>query len=268
MTKDIVGAILRRIDVRILAAQFAAVVVMLFVAWGTRNVFVWRDIIAHSFWPVVLVHALVALALSAAFGLRRGWLVLGFVLPVVAWLGMAFAVPSWVYLLTFFGLLLIFSNAFRERVPLYLSNRATRAAILEILHREALSPHPGRPVFIDLGCGLGGLIASLSRACPDWDFVGVETAPLPYVLAKLRVWHRANAQVRYQSLWATDLSRFDVVYAFLSPAPMARLLAKAVAEMLPQSLFVSNSFWDEDTPFDVKVVLDDSRQTHLVYKRL
>jgi hypothetical protein len=41
---------------------------------------------------------------------------------------------------------------------------------------------------------------------------------------------------------AAPLAGQDVVYAFLSPAPMKQLWAKAQAEMTPGSLFVSNSF--------------------------
>jgi hypothetical protein len=38
------------------------------------------------------------------------------------------------------------------------------------------------------------------------------------------------------------LGDYDVVYAFLSPAPMPRLWEKVQAEMQPGNLFISNSF--------------------------
>ena len=53
---------------------------------------------------------------------------------------------------------------------------------------------------------------------------------------------RNNITWRWDDLWATDLSRFDVVYAFLSPVPMPRLWEKVQKEMPPGSLFISNSF--------------------------
>ena len=40
----------------------------------------------------------------------------------------------------------------------------------------------------------------------------------------------------------TELAYYDVVYAFLSPEPMPRLWEKVKDEMLPGSIFVSNSF--------------------------
>jgi hypothetical protein len=38
------------------------------------------------------------------------------------------------------------------------------------------------------------------------------------------------------------LAKYDVVYAYLSPVPMADLWKKARLEMRPGSLFVSNGF--------------------------
>ena len=48
--------------------------------------------------------------------------------------------------------------------------------------------------------------------------------------------------MRWGSLWSLDLGGFDVVYAFLSPAPMPELWAKAEREMRPGSLLVSHTF--------------------------
>ena len=57
---------------------------------------------------------------------------------------------------------------------------------------------------------------------------------------------------------------FDVVYCFLSPAPMARLFAKAAAEMKPGSLFVSNSFAVPGQSPGRIVEVDDRRRTKLL----
>ena len=57
---------------------------------------------------------------------------------------------------------------------------------------------------------------------------------------RLRLGKRAD--IRLGSLWDTDLAAYDAVYAYLSPAPMARLWDKVQAEMRPGGLFVSNSF--------------------------
>lgn len=200
----------------------------------------------------LLFVALAALVLAAAWVLRP---------------------PMWVYPSAFAVMFLFYANTFWERVPLYLSNRTTASALALILDGgqgitlPRTSPRR-RPIFVDLGCGLGGLLSHLARVQSDWDFVGVETAPGPYVIAKIRTAFLPNVQVRYQSLWKTDLAPFDVVYAFLSPAPMPRLHAKAACEMRPESLFISNSFWADDQDFDGIVEVNDARSTRLFYVKI
>ena len=48
--------------------------------------------------------------------------------------------------------------------------------------------------------------------------------------------------VRWGDFWSTGLADYDVVYVYLSPAPMARLWEKARREMRPGSVLVSNGF--------------------------
>ena len=110
-------------------------------------------------------------------------------------------------------------------MPLYNSNRAAWDALL------SLCPN-GLVRFVDLGAGLGGPLAFLAKARPDGFFLGVEASPLTFAIAWLRTLPcRGNCKVRWGSLWNQDLSGFEVVYAFLSPAPMPELWAKAEREM-------------------------------------
>ena len=53
---------------------------------------------------------------------------------------------------------------------------------------------------------------------------------------------RSDARVRRQNLYTLDWGEYDVVYAYLSPAPMADVWRKVCAEMRPGSIFISNSF--------------------------
>ena len=134
------------------------------------------------------------------------------------------------------ALLLVYGGGILTRVPLYNSGRAAWEALLALL--------PSGPVaLVDLGAGLGGPLAFLARERPDSSFRGVEASPLTCLAAWLRTLpRRGNCRIRWGSLWREDLSGYDVVYAFLSPAPMPALWAKAVREMKPGSLLVSNTF--------------------------
>ena len=121
-----------------------------------------------------------------------------------------------------------------------------------------------------LGAGLGGTGLFLAARRPEGRFTGIESAPLPFALAWLR--HRCvgppNAQIRFGSLWHQNLADCDVVYCFLSPAPMERLFAKARKEMKPGSLFISNSFTVPGQNPDSHRELADRRGTKLLIWRM
>jgi len=247
---------------RVLAAQVLAFTLISVAGWGALSAFGLRPPVE----AIVIVQSVLAMALSYLLGLRRWWLGVQFTLPILAWVFLALAVPSWLYLAAFGMLVLVYSNVSSERVPLYLSNRTTWAALSQMMSAE--NTHAKQPRFIELGCGLGGTIAYLSKAHPDWQFVGVENAPGPYLISRLRLMARANARVKFKSLWDVDLSGFDVAYAFLSPAPMPRLIAHADAEMKGGALLISNSFWAPDLPYDGAAEVNDGRKTCLFFKRI
>lgn len=193
---------------------------------------------------------------SHKLGAPRWWLAIHLCfLPAALALSQAQLPPLW-YLAGFALLLAVFWRTDLSQVPLYLSNAATARAVAALL-----PPHAAR--IMDLGCGDGGLLRRLGQARPDCSFVGVEHAPLPWLWARLRNLGSHNVAVRYGNLWRFDLGEFDVVYAFLSPVPMSRLMAKAQVEMRAGSLFISNSFAAPGVVPERVVGVDDRRQTRL-----
>jgi len=204
-----------------------------------------------AIWLQGAVAAVIALVQRAP----RWWLPLHLLLPPLGaqLLAAAFS-PHW-FLVAFLLLLLVYWRADESRVPLYLSNAATCAALLALL--------PRRPCqVLDLGCGLGGPLRALARARPDCQFTGIEHAPLPWLWARIACASLPNVRVLRGDFWRHALTPYDVIYAFLSPAPMARLGEKAAAEMRPGTLLVSNSFpipdWAAET-----VEVADRRRTQL-----
>jgi len=163
--------------------------------------------------------------------------------------------PGW-FLAGFVLLLLVFWRTDRSRVPLFLSNRQTA----EVIAGQVLTT-PCR--FLDIGCGDGGLLVRLAAARPDCHFTGVEHAPIPWLIAWLRTRRISNATVRYGDFWRTSLAEYDMVYAFLSPAPMQRLWEKARAEMKPGALLVSNSFTVPEARPMRSLRVKDKRMTRL-----
>lgn len=184
------------------------------------------------------------------------WLLihLGFA-PLAVVVQRLYLAPGW-YLAGFLLLLAIFWRTDQSRVPLYLSNRATSRAVLDLLPKT-----PGR--VIDLGCGTGSLLNRLARTRPDCHFVGIEHAPLPWLIARLRTLGLPNVTIRRGNFWLESWAQYSFVYAFLSPAPMPDLWEKACAEMAPDALLVSNSFEVPGVPVLQEVRVGDRRRTRL-----
>ena len=201
-----------------------------------------------------------AAAYSSFLRLPSWWLYIQALLPPMIAAGLVLQLPAWSYLVPFALSVLVFWNSADDRVPLYLSNEITARALLEEMG-EASNGH-----FYDLGCGPAGTLLQLAKSRPDWQFVGVETSPALWLLAWLRTQISGvkNVSIFRQNLWNTTLSEADVIYAFLSPAPMPKLYEKARSEMKPGSKLISNSFEIPSVPADEIKQLQDDRQTKLL----
>lgn len=167
--------------------------------------------------------------------------------------------PAW-YLGAFVLLFLVFWRTHSSRVPLFLSNRATALAVADLI-----PPEPCRVV--DLGCGTGALIRRLSRRRPDCSFVGIEHAPLPWLWGRLSTVGMGNCRIEYGDFWRLSLADYRVAYAFLSPAPMPRLWAKARTEMRPGAWLISNGFEIPGASPDQVSEVGDRRGTRLLSYR-
>jgi hypothetical protein len=197
------------------------------------------------------------------FRLPRWWIPIQMAMPPAAALLSGFDIPSWVYLAAFALLALFFWNAAGSRVPLYLTNATTESAL------SALLPDKPNARFIDLGHGFGATVLALAKVRPDMTFDGIESAPFPFLVSWIRrlILGPANARIVYGDFWKRSLGDYDLVYAFLSPAPMSALYEKATAEMKPGSLLVSNSFAVEGLDPSETRVLEDGRRTRLYLYR-
>jgi len=187
--------------------------------------------------PVMLVlQGALAAALGVCLRLPMWWVPLNFLFIPAAAAMHRWELPPSLFFTGFILLTLVFWTTFRTRVPLYLSSRD----VCEQL--AALIPHTTGVRLLDLGCGFGGLLLRLAALRPDARLEGVEIAPLPALVAWLRLRRASRCRVRRADLWRSDLSQYDVVYAFLSPTPMVALWEKVRREMRPGTVFVSNSF--------------------------
>ncbi len=211
-------------------------------------------------WSVVLAVGVLAAGLTIFAAFPRWWVPIQLVFFPALVRAMQFDIQAWIYLAGFLLLTAVYWSTYRSQVPLYLSSRMAWNAL------ESLLPQEKRLRFVDVGAGLGGVLGHLARARPDSMFVGVENAPLPFLMAWLRLYGQANCSMRREDFWQMNFADYDVVYAYLSPVPMDRLWEKARREMRTGTLLISNSFGiSGETPDRIIELADFHRSRLLVW---
>jgi len=231
---DAGGIYAERVPLLAAAAAQAAAVVIVLLAMALIPAETARS--AHPMaWA--LLQGMAAAALGYSMRMEAWWIPIhALFVPGLVWM-LAFEPPPQLALALFCLLASVYWGVSGNRVPLFSSSQAAAQAVADLLPRDRAF------AFLDLGCGLGGVLAHLACARPSGEYHGVEVAPVPFLLCWLRslVLGR-NCRVRWEDFRNLDLGRYDVIYAYLSPAAMAGLWEKASREMRPGTLFVSNSF--------------------------
>lgn len=224
--------ILRAPALKAILIQLLAFPLMLLLVYGLA-----RAGIAMSLLAVAGVQGVLAAAITWRAGLARWWCAIGLLFAPALLGASRLDLPPLVFLLGFVFLLSLYWSTFRTQVPFYPSGPKVWQAVADLIAQR-----PGVRL-VDIGSGLGGLVLDLARRRPDGQFCGIELAPLPWLLSRLRA-RLAGSAARFLrgDYEALDFGQYDVVFAYLSPAVMAALWAKAEAEMLPGSMLLSYEF--------------------------
>lgn len=213
-------------------------------------------------WPLAATQATAAGAAALALRSAPWWLPIHLVFtPLLVLAQRPGVAPGW-YLGGFAVLVALYWSSFRTQVPLYLTNRRTLATL------AALLPPDRALRVLDLGSGTGTLPAVLGRQHPDWRIEGLELAPGPWLIGRWRTRRLPNVSLRRTDFFSVRWSEYDVVYAFLSPVPMAAVWEKAQAELPAGALLVSNSFPVPGRKPDQVVTVADRRATRLYVYRI
>lgn len=178
---------------------------------------------------------------AAGFSYWRGlafwWWAIQLFFPLLLVLALSLQLPPLLFLFSFLFFLLLYWSSFRTQVPFYPSGALTWSAVAKLL------PQDRGVRFIDIGSGLGGLVLNLSQQRPDSRFVGIELAPLPWLVSAARAYlSRSSARFKRGNYEHVNFSEYEVVFAYLSPVAMSALWEKAQAEMRPGTLLLSYAF--------------------------
>lgn len=193
-----------------------------------------------------LLQGTAAAAITRLCRMPPWWPIIQFLFAPALLAAQSLHLPSWIYLAVFLSLTALYWNVYRTRVPFYPSGPAVWRAVSDLLPA-------GRELrFVDIGSGLGGLPMHLSGIHRDSHFVGIELAPLPWTVSLLRG-RLTGSRSRFLrgDYNRLDLSAYDVVFAYLSPAAMPDLWRKAQAEMRAGALLLSYEFPVPDVPPDI-----------------
>ncbi len=214
-----------------------------------------------SLLSLIFAQGIIAAVLGIILGLRAWWIPINLAFFPLLYSALLQTIhPAW-YLVCFALVWLLNWNAFGEQVPLYLSGHKTITCLAEQL--DVNKPF----VFADFGCGVASVLVKLAKQFPQAKFVGYETAPLSFALAKLRCLGKTNLEIKYQSFWSTPWQEYDVIYCFLSPAPMPEIAKLVQEKTKPDTLFISNTFsLPEHQPKSIIDVCDLRKTQLFVYQ--
>lgn len=211
---------------------------------------------------LLLLQSCLAVGISWRMRMPIWWLAIqGIFVPAVFAVSALAVNPIW-FLGGFVLLALTYGRTDSTQVPLYLSRRRVWRAILRHM------PNKRGIRVLDLGSGLGGLVHYLAQARPDAHVSGIEAAPLPAWISKLRIMCLRNAAIEWADFWHADLSAYDVVCAYLSPVPMPDLWQKVQREMRPGTLFISYRFAVPGVAPTQLIRLNDLAKTELYVWRV
>lgn len=185
----------------------------------------------------LLAQGIFAAAFSKLFKMDWWWICIHLAFPFLIISAFQASISSAWYLFGFLFLLLLYWSTFKTQVPYYPSRDEVIPVLLDQL------PEAESFRVIDIGCGLAGVLLAMAKQRPMGHFSGIEIAPLPYLISKIRSYFSGgNVDIHFGDYARLDFSKYDLVFAYLSPAAMPLLWQTVKGQMRPGSCLVSYEF--------------------------
>lgn len=244
--------------------QISALFSVLFLTWVIYwlAAFAFNQALDIPVYVLVIFQSVIASAYSYWAGMEKWWRWIHLCFPVAVWVMSGLQIPSSVYLIGFVVTLALYWTTFRTQVPFYPSRPLIWRQVAAVIPQD-------RPLrLVDIGSGLGDMSMYLAKLRPDSLIEGVEIAPLPWIISKVRAGLKQSTAVfkigDYREL---DFADYDVIFAYLSPAAMPALWEKAKSEMRSGSLLISYEF-DIEGVLPTQVMVSEGRAEKLFVWKL
>lgn len=141
------------------------------------------------------------------------------------------------FLLIFSSLLFLLSSLFSS-IPFVPVRRKILNEIILALDLDKKS------ILYDLGCGDGRILFTAAETNPHISCVGIEIAPFPFLLAKIKSVFNfpKNVRILYGNFFNINVSSASHVFLYLFPEVLDKLLPKFEKELKVGSRIVSCDF--------------------------
>ncbi|MBI3573676.1 hypothetical protein HY090_01350 [Candidatus Kaiserbacteria bacterium] len=165
------------------------------------------------------------------------------------------------WLLILVAMLLALFGMLTTRVPFVPVARS----VIKVLQKEF--PLSSGGVLYDLGSGDGRVVIAMAQAFPEARAVGVEKAPLPYLLSRLKLFFkkRKNAKFLYEDFSNVTLSDATHVYLYLFPDVVQKLIPTFEAELQHGAQVVSCDFPFQDREPARTIAVGRGRNAYTLY---
>lgn len=185
----------------------------------------------------LILQGIIAALLARALKLAIWWQWILFIFPMAIWLALKLDLTPSVLFGGFLLFVLMYWSVFLTQVPYYPSGQAACDVV------AALIDHEKQLKIIEIGSGLGGFSFRLAKIRPKSSYMGIEIAPLPFLISLIRSkFQRSKVRFRLGNYQKMDFADFDLVFAYLSPVAMPKLYEQCKAQMKPGSILVSHEF--------------------------
>jgi SAM-dependent methyltransferase len=185
----------------------------------------------------LIIQGLVAALLARALKLAIWWQWILFIFPLAIWLALKLDLtPSFLFG-GFLIFVLMYWSVFLTQVPYYPSGQGACDIVAKLIdHQKQLK-------ILEIGSGLGGFSIQLAKIHPNSTYMGIEIAPLPFLISLIRSKYQGSkVSFKLGNYEKVDFAHFDLVFAYLSPAAMPKLYEQCKAQMKPGSVLVSHEF--------------------------